>query len=115
MNIGVAVLASLPHAGEHRFHVTLGAGHRLMHAPERVSCLIVIEFRNRADRPPRGGGMAVLARNIQIPVRAVSTCCLRLRVSRIRYEHHEQCCNQIQHVPRLQHGSPLRIPPIIRH
>jgi len=103
MNIGMAVLASLSDAGEHRFHVTLSAGHGLMHAPERVSCLIVIEFGNRADRPPRVGGMAVLARNIKISVRTVRTCRLRMREARIYYEHHEQCCNQIEHAPRLQH------------
>lgn len=116
MNIGMAVLASLSHAGEHRLHVALGAGHGLMHAPERVARLIVIEFRNRADRPPRGGGMAVLARNIEIPVRTVRTRRLCLRVSRIYHEDHEQCCNRIEHAPRLQHGSPLRsTPPSIRH
>jgi len=115
MNIGMAVLASLSHAGEHRFHVTLGAGHGLMHAPERVPRLIVIEFGNRADRPPRVGGMAVLAGNVKISVRTVRTCHLRLRGARIRYEYQEQCHNQIEHAPRLQHGSPLRIPPNIRH
>lgn len=32
VNIGMAVLAALPHIGKHRFHVALHAGHRLVHA-----------------------------------------------------------------------------------
>jgi hypothetical protein len=116
MNVGMAVLASLSNVCEHRFHVTLGAGHGLMHAPEWVPRLIVIEFGNRADRPPRVGGMAVLARNAKISVRTVRTCRLRLRGARFYHEHHEQCCTQIEHAPSLQHGSPLRsTPPSIRH
>lgn len=103
MNIGMAVLASLSHVCEHWFDVTLGAGHGLMHAPEWVPRLTVIEFGDGADRPPRVGGMAVLARYVEISVRTVRTGRLRLRGARIYYEHHEQCCNQIEHAPRLQH------------
>jgi len=116
MNIGMAILASLSHIGEHRFHVTLGAGHRLVHAPKRVSRPIVIKFRNRADRPPRVGGMTVLARNVQIPVRTVGTSRrLCLRVPRSYREHQEHRRNQMGHAPKLQHDSPLRsLPPNIR-
>jgi len=115
MNIGMAVLASLPDVGEHRFHVTLRAGYRLVHAPKRVRRLIVIEFRNRADRPPGAGGVAVLAGNIQIPVRTMGACSrLRLRVPR-NSERQEHCRDQIEHAPKLQHDSPLRsFPPSIR-
>ena len=71
VNIRVAVLASLPNVGEHRLYVALGAGHRLVHAAQRISRLIVIEFGNGADRLPSARGVAVLARNVQIAVRAV--------------------------------------------
>ena len=116
MNVGVAVLASLCHIVEYRFHVTLRAGHRLMHAPKRVSRLVMIEFRNCADRPPCGCGMAVLAWHVQISVRAVRAsrplCLRKPRDSGERQEHH---CNQIEHAPELQHDSPLRsLPPGLR-
>ena len=71
MNISVAVLTSLSDVGEHGLHVALNAGHGLVHAAQRVSRLIVIEFRNRTDRFPSGSGMTVLTRNVQISVRTV--------------------------------------------
>ena len=115
MNIGVTVLASLSHAGEHRFHVTLRAGYRPVHAPKGVPRLIVIELRNRADRPPRAGSVAVLAGNVQISVWTVGAGSrLRLRVLR-NSERQEHCRDQIEHAPKLQHDSPLRsCPPSIR-
>ena len=78
VNVRMAVLAALPDAGEHGLYVTLNAGHRLVHAAQRVSCLIVIEFWNRTDRFPPGSGVTVLTRHVQISVRAVRT---RLRTS----------------------------------
>ena len=73
MNVCVAVLTSLSDVGEHGLHVTLDAGHRLVHAAQWVSCLIVIEFWNRTDRFPSSSCMAVLTRNVQISVRTVRT------------------------------------------
>lgn len=71
VNIGVAVLASLTDIVEYRLDVTLRARHRFVHASEWVSRLIVIEFRNGADGSPSIGGVAVLARYVQISVRTV--------------------------------------------
>ena len=83
MNVGVAVLASLCHIVEYGFHVTLRAGHRLMHAPKRVSRLVMIEFRNCADRFPSTRRMTVLTSHVQVAVRTVRACGgLRLRASR---------------------------------
>ena len=79
VNVGMAVLATLPHVGEHRLHVALDTGHRLVHAPQRVAGLIVIEFGNGANRLPRVGGMAVLAGNIQVAMGAVGSGGLRVR------------------------------------
>lgn len=71
VNIGVAILAALPNIAEHRFHVALHASDRLMHAAQWVSRLVMIEFRNCADRFPCARRMTVLAWNIQISVRTV--------------------------------------------
>jgi len=69
VNIGVAILAALPHIGENHLHVTLGAGHRLVHAAQGIAGVIVIELGDGANGTPRGGGVAILARDVQIAVR----------------------------------------------
>lgn len=69
MYIGVAVLASLADIAEHWLDVTLRATDGRVHTPKRISCLVVIEFRNGADRFPCVRGVTVLARHSQIPVR----------------------------------------------
>lgn len=71
VDIGMAILAALSNVGKHGFDVALGAGDRGVHASQRVFRLIVVEFRNGADRPPGVGGVAVLARYVQVSVRAV--------------------------------------------
>lgn len=82
VNVSVAILAALPHIREYRFRVTLRAGHRLVHAAQRILRVIMIELRNRADGPPPVGSVAVLAWNIQASVRTVRAAgllCSRLR------------------------------------
>jgi len=71
VDIGVAILAVLPHIIENRFDVALGAADRLVHPAQRIAGLIVIEFRNRPDGFPSRGGVAVLTGDIQIAVRTV--------------------------------------------
>ena len=71
VEVGMAILTALAHTREHGPDVTLGAGDRRVHAPKRIFRLIVIEFRNGADRSPRVGGVAVLAGYVQISVRTV--------------------------------------------
>ena len=69
MDVVVAVLAILAHVGEDWFHVALCALHFFVHAPQRISGLVVIELGNRLDGPPGRGGMAVLARDRERAVR----------------------------------------------
>jgi len=63
VNIGVAILTVLAHVREYRFYVALRALNFLMHAAERISCFIVIKFRNGADGAPASSGVAVFAGN----------------------------------------------------
>lgn len=74
VNVGMTVLAALSHIGKYRLGMALDARHRLMHAAQRITSLIVIELRNRANRLPPVRGMAVLTGDVQIPVRTMGTC-----------------------------------------
>ena len=75
MDVGVAILAVMPDVGEHRLDVTFGTCDRFVQAAQRILGLVVIEFRNSADRPPGVGCVAVLARDLEISVRAVCAAC----------------------------------------
>ncbi len=108
VDIGVTILASVPHIIEDHLHVTLRACHGCVHTPQRIFRLVVIEFRNRANRLPSTGGMAVLARNVQIPVRAtrdVVVGSLGSRASGCSRERQKH--NEIEYARRCQHSSPL--------
>jgi len=93
VNIGMAVLAALANTAEHRFHMTLGARHRLMHAAEGISGLIVIEFRNGAYRFPPARCVTVLTGDVQISVRTVRAS-RRLRPHISRRSGNRQETNQ---------------------
>ena len=83
VNVGVAILATLSNAGENRLDVTFSAAHRLVHAAQRIFRQVVIEFRDAADRFPRGCGVTILAWNGQAAVRTVrASGNLRLCISR---------------------------------
>ena len=69
VNVGVAIGAPATHIREDRLGVTLGAGHILVHAPQRIFGLIVIEFGDGPDRLPPNRGVTVLAGNVQVTVR----------------------------------------------
>lgn len=104
VDVGVAVLASLANVGEHWLDVALRAGYCLMHAAQRIPSLIVIEFRNGANRAPGRGGVAILAWHVQVPVRTVgSSGRLRLGARTERNQHNEQPY-LIAHRPNAQHG-----------
>jgi hypothetical protein len=60
VNIGVTILAILADVGEYGLGVALRAWHLFMHTAERIPGLIVVEFRNCADRPPAQSRMAIL-------------------------------------------------------
>lgn len=86
----MAILASLADVAEDWFDVTFDAVYSLMHAAQRVSRLIVIEFRDRADRPPRSCRMTVLAGNVEISMGTVrSLGDLRPRCSGTSGKHQE--------------------------
>lgn len=76
VDVRMTIRAILPHIREHRFHVALHALHFLVPSPQRVICLVVIEFGHGADGAPSGRRMTVLARDCQRAVRA--TRCLSL-------------------------------------
>src|SRR5271157_489272 len=73
MNVGVAVLAAWAHVAEHRLHMALRTRHILVHTPQRLTGLVVIEFRNGADRLPALRSVTVLTGNIQIAMGAMGT------------------------------------------
>lgn len=101
MNVGVTILASLSDVAEYHLDVTLDAGHRLVHAAQRIARLIVIEFRNRANRSPPGCGVAVLTRQVEISVWTVRNCrILSVRTSTRSGKCQEQHGDQIEPAPR---------------
>ena len=105
----MAILASLADIAEDRFHVTFRARHCLMHAPQRVARLIVIEFRDRADWPPRSCRVAVLARNVQVSVGTVRIGGdLRPRYSR-KSGKRQQHSPQAEHAPARPHDLHLAL------
>ncbi len=61
VNVGVAILTALAHAGENHLDVTLCAGYRGVHTAQGIPRLVMVELGNRADRPPAVCGVAVLA------------------------------------------------------
>ena len=69
MNIRMAIRALRSNIRENRFRMALRAGHIRMHAPQRILCLIVIEFGDRADRLPSRLRVTVLTGNSQGTVR----------------------------------------------
>jgi len=71
VNVSMAILAALAYVGENHLHVTLSTGDRGVHAAKRIASLIVIEFRNSADRLPCARSVTVLTRYGQTPVRTV--------------------------------------------
>jgi len=61
-----------------------------VHAAQWVAGLIVIEFGNGADRLPRIGGVAVLARDIQVAMGAMRPGGLRVRVRQLSGNQKQQ-------------------------
>lgn len=71
MNVGVTILALFAGVGEDQILVAVAAAYLGVQAAQCESCLAMVELRNRPDRDPPLGGVAVLAGNVQFPVRAV--------------------------------------------
>ncbi len=72
VNVRVALFAILANIGEHGLDVTPNAFDFFVQAAQRITCFVVIEFRNRANGLPAGGGVTVLTRNCQGAVRTPS-------------------------------------------
>ena len=87
----MAIGALAPHVCKYRIAVTLGAGHALMHAPQREARLVMIELGNVANRLPAAECVAVLTGNAQLAVRASRVdIALRLPSSRGSERHHHE-------------------------
>ena len=99
VNVGVAVLAPLADVGEHRFDMALCTGHGLMHATQRILRLIVVEFRNGANRTPGRCRVAVLAGRIQISVRTMCSSCRLCSRARSNPNKKYQQPDPIVHAP----------------
>jgi len=78
VNVGVAVGALVADIGENHFGVASGASYALMHAAQGEFRQIVVELRHGADRLPSVNGVAVLAGEIQIAMRAMAVLSRRL-------------------------------------
>jgi len=72
VNVGVAIGTTGPRVGKYRLDMAFGACHRSVHPAQRKLCAAVIEFRDRSNRLPAYRGMAVLAGDIQRPVRTAT-------------------------------------------
>jgi len=79
MNIRVTIRAVLSHIREYRLYMALHALHFFVHSPQRIICLVVVEFRDSPDGTPTRRRVTVLARNCQRAVRAAR--CLFLGVA----------------------------------
>lgn len=80
----MAVLATPSDIGEDGFYVTLSTGQGLVHAAQRILCLVVIKLGNRTDGLPAIRRMAILAWDIEVSVGAVRASAGNLRPSRRR-------------------------------
>jgi len=101
VNVCVAIGAVFPYIGKDGFGVALHALHFFVHAAKGVLGFVVIEFGDRANRPPTGGGMAIFAWNGERSVRAARGLFLRVGRrssggggSRDRTHRREQECEQ---------------------
>jgi len=78
VNVGMAVCTFLAHIRKHQFYVALRARHFFMHPAQRVARLVVVKFRDAANRLPAQRGMAVFAGSVKGgPVRITRNLLLR--------------------------------------
>ena len=70
MDVGVAVRAPRARVAENQVRVALPAADPGVHPAQRKLGLVVVKFRNVANRLPGGKRMAVLAGQVEVAVRA---------------------------------------------
>ncbi len=80
VDVSVTILAVFPDIRKHRFDMALRALHFFVHPAKRILRLVVIELRNRTNRAPSRGRVAILARYGQSSVGAARAFLLRIRV-----------------------------------
>lgn len=107
MHVRVAVGTLVAYIGENQFGMALRACDCFMHAAQRIAGLVVIKFREAANRRPPVYGVAVLAGNRQSAVgTARAVICFALRRQR-RRQHEpkndldQECRNQVPHPPAI--------------
>lgn len=83
MHVGVAVLAILSDVRENWLDVALRALHLLVHAPQGISCLVVVKLRHRADGAPGCGCVTIFTRDCEGAVRASGALPLGRRCRRV--------------------------------
>lgn len=114
VNVGVTVGAMGAYIVEHQAGVALRTTNFAVHTPQRITGLIVVEFRQGANWLPAGEGVAVLTGQIHRPVRidhlrAWRVACLARRFRRTLYLHPEQDGHEAEHY-RKQPTSFLQAP-----
>src|SRR5690242_9493948 len=70
VDVGMAVCALRTDLRKDQVGVALATSSLLVHPAQGIAGLVVVEFRNAADRFPSRKGMTILARNGQVAVRA---------------------------------------------
>ena len=71
VNVGVAVLASLTNVGKSQVDVAILAGHFGVQPTQGKPGFAMVKFRRTADGRPASRGVAVLAGDLQVPMRTV--------------------------------------------
>ena len=90
MNVSMAIGALIADVGKHHLGVAVYAVDALVQAAQGKLGLVVVELWYRSDRLPPVHGMAVLASDIQVAVRAASLLCRLLRRSARNGRRQEQ-------------------------
>lgn len=108
VDVRMAVGALSANIRKHRLAVALGARDVFVQATQRIRRLVVIEFRDSADRLPSQRSMAVLTRKVQISVRTPrlrrhigARACPNCRQQRQRQrDTRQKSCPQVLPQPR---------------
>ena len=72
VDVPVAIRARFPDIRKYRLHVAQRTFHVFVHSTQRIFRFVVIEFRYGADGPPPGGGVTVLAGDVQEAMRVAT-------------------------------------------